>query len=459
MRPLKAKSVTSSEEQPIKKQKTLPEKGSVDKDEVAIDAFVNGLSPAQVRALSEDWSLLARPEQLPPKGDWLTWLLLGGRGAGKTRAGAEWVHDLATGGQDFNSNVGCSRIALVAETLSDAREIMVDGDSGILNIARRNRPSFEASRRRLVWPNGAIAHIFSSEDPESLRGPQFDAAWCDELCKWHYAQETWDMLQFGLRLGERPRQLITTTPKASQLLKKIMSFDETSIVRMRTSDNEENLASSFISNVQARYAGTRLGRQELEGEILEDREGALWSRAQLDALRIELMPDMQRIVVAIDPPASASAKGSCCGLVVAGIDVDGKAVVLKDGSIDGASPSQWSQAAVRLYHAFEADLIVAEINQGGDMVKSVLRACDEKVPIHTVRATRGKWLRAEPVAALYERKMVAHLGALEELEDQMCNYAPLEGADIGSPDRLDALVWAITALCLDKGGAPLIRAI
>lgn len=423
----------------------------------AIEGFVDTLSESELKALSSDWSLLARPEQLPPDGDWFIWLLLGGRGAGKTRAGAEWVHDLATGGGHFNHGRGCSRIALVAETLSDAREIMIDGDSGILNIARHQRPAFEASRRRLVWPNGAIAQIFSSEDPESLRGPQFDAAWCDEMCKWHYGQETWDMLQFGLRLGDCPRQLITTTPKASKLLKAIMSYDHTVTVRMRTSDNEGNLAARFLANVTTRYQGTRLGRQELDGEILEDREGALWSRALIEAARIHQMPDLRRIVVAIDPPASQSAKGSCCGLVVVGLDHQNHAIVLKDGSIEAASPSQWSERAVALFHSFEADMLVAEINQGGDMVKSVLQACDADVPIKSVRATRGKWLRAEPVAALYERQMVHHLGAFEQLEDQMCNYAPLNGKTLGSPDRLDALVWAITALCLDQSGAPLIR--
>lgn len=311
----------------------------------------------------------------------------------------------------------------------------------------------------MVWPNGAIAQIFSSEDPESLRGPQFDAAWCDELCKWQYPQETWDMLQFGLRLGEKPRQLVTTTPKPIELLKAIMADEKTAIVKMRTDDNAQNLAKSFLSNVTTRYGNTRLGRQELNGEILEDQEGSLWTRGRLDEIRLADMPQLERIVVAVDPPASHQAQGSCCGIAVVGLDDHGHAIVLKDASIEQATPSQWANAAAKCYRDFEADLIVAEVNQGGDMVKSVLQASDEKLPIQMVRASRGKWLRAEPVAALYEQGKVYHLSNLDKLEDQMCNFTHrgLQGG--GSPDRLDALVWAITALLLDKSGTPIIRSI
>ncbi len=424
------------------------------------------LSLKELKALSCDWQLSARQEQLPPIGNWFTWLILGGRGAGKTRAGAEWVHDASSSGYLMSQSVGpkltYGRIALVAETLSDAREVMVDGQSGILNIATRNRPVYESSRRRLIWPNGAIAQIFSSEDPESLRGPQFDLAWCDELCKWKYAQETWDMLQFGLRLGALPRQLITTTPRPIELLKQIMEDPLTVITKMRTDDNKAHLANSFLQNVTARYAKTRLGRQELDGEVIADLEDALWQRALLEKSRISQLPPLERIVVAIDPPVSATAKDSCCGIVVAGLDTQGKGIVLKDGSIDGASPSKWAARASELFHNFNADMVVAEGNQGGDMVRTVLQASDATLPIQIVHATRGKWVRAEPIAALYEQNRVAHYGAFKKLEDQMCNFSNLGGAGgTGgvSPDRLDALVWALTALMLDPSGAPTIRTV
>lgn len=436
-----------------------------------VHKFVEILSPDELTALDNDWQLQARPEQLPPQSSphfhWLTWLILGGRGAGKTRAGAEWVHDAVTRGALNGDGIKYGRIALVAETLSDAREVMIDGQSGILNIAKRDRPVFETSRRRVLWPNGAIAQIFSSEDPESLRGPQFDAAWCDELCKWNYAQETWDMLQFGLRLGTRPRQIITTTPRPTELLKKIMQDAQTVISQMRTDENKANLAASFLQTVTSRYANTRLGRQELGGEIITDQDDGLWSRPQLEGLRINVMPKLTRIVVAIDPPVAAKAKNSCCGILVAGLDEQGHGVVLKDGSIDGASPSQWAAQAVKLYHEFQADIVVAEVNQGGDMVKSVLQASDAKLPVQMVRATRGKWLRAEPIAAHYEQGKIQHLGGFDLLEDQMCNFTTSSGssgstggnAAAKSPDRLDALVWALTALMLDKTGAPTVRSL
>ena len=421
------------------------------------------LSLKELQALSCDWKLSARGEQRPPIGKWFTWLILGGRGAGKTRAGAEWVHDASSSGllmdRVFGKKLIYGRIALVAETLSDAREVMVDGQSGILNIARRNRPVYESSRRRLIWPNGAIAQIFSSEDPESLRGPQFDLAWCDELCKWKYAQETWDMLQFGLRLGTHPRQLITTTPRPIELLKQIMDDPLTVITKMRTDDNKAHLASSFLHNVNARYANTRLGRQELDGEVIADLEDALWQRELLDEIRISQQPKLERIVVAIDPPVSAKAKNSCCGIVVAGRDDKGNGIILKDGSIDGASPSKWAARAVELYHLYNADMVVAEGNQGGDMVRSVLQASDATLPIQIVHATRGKWLRAEPIAALYEQNRIAHFGTFKKLEDQMCNFSNSGGSSAISPDRLDALVWALTALMLDQSGAPTIRTV
>lgn len=429
---------------------------------MALDATLSALQKLEqisTRLLSDfpqapkEWSFQGRLEQMPPEGDWRTWLLLGGRGSGKTRAGAEWVHAVASAGRRSDL-----RIALIAETLGDAREVMIDGISGICRIARKNRPEFEISRRRLVWPNGAVAQVFSSEDPESLRGPQFHMAWCDELAKWKHGQETFDMLQFGLRLGEAPRQLVTTTPRPVPLLKALISDPGTRLARISTMANERNLAPGFIDALSRRYGGTRLGRQELEGELIEDREDGLWKRDAIEALTIRFTGTLRRIVVAVDPPASAGA-GSCCGIVVAGLEASGRAVVLADCSVEGASPAGWAGAVAKAYHRFGADRIVAEVNQGGDMVSAMLRSIDATLPVLAVRATRGKFLRAEPVAALYEQGRVAHAGRFTALEDQMCDFGP-DGLSNGrSPDRLDALVWALTALMLDGGGEPRVRGI
>lgn len=440
----------------------LPDSGSqagCGADPMTVEALVAAhlarLDDQALVANAQDWQLAARPEQLPPEGHWRTWLLMGGRGSGKTRAGAEWVHALALGEIAGLGRQG--RIALVAETFGDAREVMIDGVSGIMGVARNQRPAFEATRRRLVWPSGAVAQMFSSEDPESLRGPQFDLAWCDELGKWRHASETWDMLQFGLRLGTSPRQLVTTTPRATPLMLALVKDAATRVTRIRTEDNAQHLAAGFLDAIRARYDGTRLGRQELDGELIADREDGLWRRDQIEALVVRNHGQLGRIVVAVDPPAASDARYSCCGIVAAGLDADGRAVVLADGSVEGASPSAWANAVSRLYRRFDADCVVAEINQGGDMVTSVLRTVDPTLPVRTVRATRGKWLRAEPVAALYEQGRVVHAGHFASLEDQMCDFGP-DGLSSGrSPDRLDALVWALTELLLGRRGAPQIR--
>jgi phage terminase large subunit-like protein len=412
------------------------------------DVF-NGFQPGHLR----EWGIVGRDEQKPPEGDWRTWLIMGGRGSGKTRAGAEWVQALAS--QKGRSDL---RIALVAETLGDAREVMIDGVSGICRIAGTKAPEFEISRRRLVWPNGTIAQIFSSEDPESLRGPQFHFAWCDELGKWKHAEETFDMLQFGLRLGAFPRQLVTTTPRPVPVLKRLIAHGGTRLVRIATRSNAGNLSPGFVEALEARYGGTRLGRQELGGELIEDRQDALWKRADLDGCQIRLRSPLRRIVVAVDPPAGAG-EASCCGIVVAGLEENGRAVVLADCSVEGASPAGWAQAVVAAFRRFQADRVVAEVNQGGEMVAAMLRSVDAVLPLTSVRATRGKFLRAEPVAALYEQGRVAHAGRFTELEDQMCDFGP-DGLSSGrSPDRLDALVWALTALLLDGTGEPRIRGI
>ena len=385
--------------------------------------------------------------------------MLGGRGSGKTRLGAEWVHALVRGLPPF-AQTAYGRLALIGETLGDVREVMIEGLSGIAASARVARPNFEPSRRRLVWPNGATAQIFSSEDPESLRGPQFDAAWCDETGKWKHADACFDMLQFGLRVGTEPKQLITTTPRPIPLLRRLLDDPAVAVTRMKTIDNAANLADGFIAAMQARYGGTRLGRQELDGELIADREDALWSRLMVEsaaAARVGEAPG--RIVVAVDPPASARRTSDACGIVVAGELSDGRALVMADATLRRARPTAWAQKAVALYHRYAADAIVVEVNQGGDMVSTVIHGVDASVAVKPVRATRGKWLRAEPVAALYEQGRVAHARRFPELEDEMCDFGPSGLSDNRSPDRLDALVWALTELLLGPRATPRIREI
>ena len=408
--------------------------------------------------LERDWPFWARDDQLPPqRGDWKTWLILGGRGAGKTRAGAEWVRGMALGLPEFSARP-MRRIALIGETLGDVRDVMIEGVSGLLAIhPNGERPHWEPARKRLEWKNGAIAQVFSAEDPESLRGPQFDAAWCDELCKWRYADATFDMLQFGLRLGAHPRQVVTTTPRPIALLKRLMNDPATALSKMPTRDNAYNLAPTFLESIVARYAGTRLGRQELEGEIVEEIEGSLFPLARIEAARADNAPALKRIVVAIDPPASSRDGANACGIVAAGIGVDEKIYVLADDSAAGLSPLEWAGRAIALYRRLEADRIVVEVNQGGDMVRSVLAEIDRGVPVLEVRATRAKHIRAEPIAALYEQGRVKHAGHFPALEDEMAAFGP-DGLAAGrSPDRVDALVWAITALMQGAGATPRMR--
>ena len=392
-----------------------------------------------------------RPPECAPNGEpWTTWLILGGRGAGKTRAGAEWVRALAL--------ADCrARIALIGETERDTRDVMIEGVSGVLAVHPHwERPQWMPSRRRLEWPNGAVAEAFSADDPDSLRGPQFSAAWCDELAKWRHAETTFDMLQFGLRLGVRPRQVITTTPRPIALLKRLMSDPRTALTRAGTIANANFLAPAFLDTVVKRYDGTQLGRQELDGELVEDREGALWTRAMIEACRVMPAPACERIVVAVDPPASAGAHSSSCGLVAAGRAGD-IVYVLADETVAGFSPAGWAAKAIALWRKLHADALVVEVNQGGDMVRAVIREQDSNVPVTPVRAHRTKYLRAEPVAALYEQGRVKHAGRFPALEDEMCDFAP-EGLSSGrSPDRLDALVWAVSALTFAARAGPRIR--
>ena len=410
-----------------------------------VRGVVEGYSGEVARRAMPSWGQIARAEQLPPDGDWRSWLLIGGRGSGKTRAGAEWVRALVMGEAPFASRPHM-RIALIAETLGDAREVMIEGESGLKAVCFAEAPTYEASRRRLVFSNGAMAQIFSSEDPDSVRGYQFEVAWGDEVGKWVRAEETFDNLMLALRLGENPRALFTTTPRPVPVLERLMAEAGTAVQRMRTADNAANLAPGFMAAMEARYGGTRLGRQELDGEMLSAREDALFERETIERGRVKASPPLGRIVVAIDPPATSTRKSDACGIVAAGRDGAGVVYVLADRSLRGAKPPQWAKAAVALYDRLGADRIVAEVNQGGDMVEAVLRTVRGDIPVESVRASRGKWVRAEPVAALYEQGKVRHVGLFRELEDEMADFGP-DGLSGGrSPDRLDALVWAVTAL-------------
>jgi len=414
------------------------------------------LAPDELERIDKLWRIDAREgDQKPPAGDWLTWMMLGGRGAGKTRAGAEFVRGLAMGIEPFASE-RTGPIALVGETYADVREVMIEGASGILTSHERfERPLWIPTRRRLEWRSGVVAQAFSSEDPEALRGPQFAAAWADELGKWRHAEETWDMLQFGLRLGDRPRQMVTTTPRAIPLLRRLINDPTTVVTHATTAMNAKNLAASFLSRVVARYDGTRLGRQELMGELIEDRADALFRRDEIEAGRAAMPPELRRIVVAVDPPASA--RSGICGIVAAGLAASGVGYVIADRTIAEVRPTAWAAEALGAYRLLGADALVAEVNQGGDMVEAVLHEVDPGVPVTKVRATRGKWLRAEPVAALYAQGRVRHTGVFQALEDEMCDFGP-DGLSSGrSPDRLDALVWAIAALMLGDEGEPRVR--
>ncbi|MFV0279251.1 MAG: DNA-packaging protein [Rhodoblastus sp.] len=420
-------------------------------------------SSEELEAILSLFEFRARKQQLPPPAAnngarWRAWLFVGGRGAGKTRAGAEWVRGVAAGFIDF-AHAPASRIALIGETWADARDVMVEGVSGVLAAHDKwERPHWEASRRRLAWRNGAIAQVYSAEDPEALRGPQFDVAWCDEVAKWRYAQETWDMLQFSLRLGDWPRVMVTTTPRPLGLLKKLMADPANVVTRASTRANAANLAPGFLHAIEQRYGGTRLGRQEIDGAIVEERPDALWSREIIERARIERAPPLARIVVAVDPPAASHARADKCGIVAAGVDGAGLVHVLADATLPAARPAEWAARAVALYRDLEADALVAEVNQGGDMVAAVIAQADAQTPVVKVRASRGKYLRASPVALLYEQNRVRHVGAFPDLEDEMCAFGPDGLVGGASPDRLDALVWAITHLALDgRKAAPRVR--
>ena len=394
-----------------------------------------------------DWGAKARPNQREPQGDWSGWLLLAGRGFGKTRTGAEWVRAKAEGDPK-------ARIALIAPTAADARDVMVEGESGLLAIAPPwNRPLYEPSKRRVTWPNGAQAAMYSAEEADRLRGPQHTHAWADELAAWKNPQEVWDMLQFGLRLGDRPRWVATTTPRPIPLVKELLRRDDVVISRGSTFDNLANLAPQFIEAIRERYAGTRLGRQEIEAEILDDVPGALWTRAYIDEHRRKEAPQLQRVVVAVDPSGSNGNDEDAdeIGIVIAGKGIDGRAYILGDYSCS-LSPDGWGRRVAEAYRTFRADRVVGEKNFGGDMVRFVIQTADSRIAYKDVTASRGKAVRAEPVAALYEQGKVSHVGSMPELEDQMCSFTTTGYLGSGSPDRVDALVWALTELMVTGSG-------
>ncbi|NSX56261.1 DNA-packaging protein [Parasulfitobacter algicola] len=431
------------------------------------DEFLNSLGEEELRALPYIFEFWAHDHQLPPKMNWKTWVIMGGRGAGKTRAGAEWVRSQVEGPKAMDPGRS-KRVALVGETIDQVRDVMIFGESGILACSPPDRrPTWIASRKCLEWPNGAVAQVFSAHEPEALRGPQFDAAWVDELAKWKKAEETWDMLQFALRLGDHPQQCVTTTPRNVGVLKKLLETPSTVTTTAPTEANSAYLAESFLEEVRARYAGTRLGRQELDGILLEDTEGALWTSEMLEALQVDVVPDLDRIVVAVDPPVTGHKGSDECGIVVAGVVAQGapqnwKVYVLADATITAASPMAWAQRAIDTVGHHKAERLIAEVNQGGDLVETVVRQVDPLVPYRAVRASKGKVARSEPVAALYEQGRVKHARGLGDLEDQMCRMTAEGYTGKGSPDRVDALVWALHELMIEPAATwrrPQIRSL
>lgn len=432
-----------------------------------LEEVLSKLSNKKLEELRHTWEFWARPNQLEPveltKGQKDIWLFNAGRGAGKTRSGAEWVR--------HKIKCGLKRGACVAPTKGDVRRVMVEGESGLLNVcwsgdktyrgANMGYPEWSPTNNTLTWENGAKVEFFSAEDPERLRGPQFAFSWCDELAAWRNDKDTWDMLQFTLRLGKHPTTLITTTPKPTRLMRDLIKSGRVYITGGSTFDNVENLAKPFLEAIKAEYEGTRLGQQELYAIMLEEAEGALWSTEILDACLdtsindpVEFSKSLQRVVVAVDPAVSANKESDMTGIIVAGTDVNGVGYVLEDATFR-ASPAQWAAKVVELYDKYMADRIVAERNQGGEMVRRTIEGEDETVPIRLVSASKGKFARAEPVSALYERGLVKHLKGLDDLETQMRTWEPL--GSLGSPDRLDACVWALTELMLKGKAQSIIR--
>ena len=422
-------------------------------------ALLASMTPELLAELNYNWQFWARPEQLPPEGEWLIWMIICGRSWGKTRTGSEWIRSCVCGDTPLTSGPRNDRyIALLAETAGDARDVLVEGPAGILAChPKDHRPNFEPSKRRLTWPNGAIATLYNGTEPDQLRGPQHSIAWIDEIAKYRYISETWDMLQFGLRLGTKPRQLITTTPRPLRLLRDLMEDPRTHLTRGVTADNAANLPTEFINSVYERYAGTRLGRQELEGEFLDDVPGALWTRKTFDEHRVKKfgdLPAMKRMIVSIDPAAKASGdtdETAETGIIVAGLGDDGRGYLIDDISCR-EGPAGWAKMAIAGYDRYECDAICAEVNNGGDMIETVIRNYRPEIKVIKVHASIWKITRAEPVSALYEQGKISHLGSLPILEDQMVMFTA-NGIMGGSlADRTDAAVHALTELMLKGQG-------
>ena len=413
------------------------------------ERLVARLSGAALGELEQAWDVWAHAGQLPPPGPWRVWLLQAGRGFGKTRAGPEWVSAMARA-------VPKARIALVGATIEDARKVMVEGPSGLIAVARAAEPVvWRPSSGELRFASGASAQVYSAAAPEKLRGPEHHFAWADELAKWS-APAAWDNLAMGLRLGERPRVLVTTTPRANALMRAVASGADTVVTRGRTHDNR-HLPDAFVRAMEASYGGTRLGRQELDGELVEDVAGALWPRALIERQRTTRAPELIRVVVGVDPPAGVG--GDACGIVAAGVGRDGHGYVIEDASVTGASPDRWAKAVAACAERVRAERVIAEANQGGAMVEQVLRAAQATLPIRLVHATRGKAARAEPIAALYEAGRVWHARAFPALEDELAGLVAGGGYEGPgrSPDRADACIWALTALLLDRQGEMRVR--
>ena len=387
-----------------------------------------------------DWPLWAREKQIAPDWDWVVWLVCAGRGFGKTRLGAEWIRARVESGQ-------AKRIILAGPTSDDLRDVMIEGESGLLAVSSPwCKPTYIAQKAKVVWPNGAQALCITAEKPDRFRGKQSDTFWCDELASWRY-QEAWTQLQLGFRLGKQPKGIVTTTPRPIALVKDLLKREgkDVAVTRGSTYENRANLAKAFFDQVIRQYEGTRLGRQELDAEVLEDNPSALWNRTRIDDLRVATAPAMRRVVVAIDPAVTANAKSNETGIIVAGLGIDGHAYVLDDRS-GIYQPAQWAARAVEAFDRHEADKVIGETNNGGDLVEANVRTARSTIPYTGVHASRGKQTRAEPISALYEQGRVHHVGCLAKLEDQQCAWDPAN--DEGSPDRVDALVWALTFLMI-----------
>ncbi len=391
-----------------------------------------------------DWPLWARPDQLAPAGDWDGWLVLAGRGWGKTRTGAEWVRDRVA--------AGARRIALIGQTAADARMVMVEGDSGLLACYPPDeRPEYQPSRRQITWPNGAIGITYSGDSPDQLRGPQHDTVWADEPAKWQYPDDCWTQMELGHRMGEHPQWIATTTPRPIALIRTLLADSRVITTRGISFDNAVNLPPAYLARILARYEGTRIGRQEMYAEMLDDVIGALWSRELIERTRVAHSPEITRVAIGVDPQGTKSDDDDSTqarhetGIVGVGLGVDKDSYVMADRS-GNYSPTEWAMAAIELYHELQASWIVAEVNFGGDMVEQTIRTIWPDAPIVIVRASRGKARRAEPVVSLYEQSRVHHIGQHATLEDEMCTWTDDKGSP--SPNRIDALVWGLWQLML-----------